>query len=103
MSSRNVIEGRQTQGVDEKIIYSVDTTPWGTGAITNIVVTAKDVTNNFGDVSADVTSGAASEVSGVITLPKIQSLTAGHLYRVEVKYDQANNTRECWFEIQAEM
>lgn len=100
---REVREGRQTQGVDEKIIYSVDTTPWGTGTISSIVVTVKDAMNSFEDVTADVTSGAAAEASGVITLPKIQSLEVGHLYRVEVKYDQANNTRECWFEIQAEM
>ena len=100
---RQVREGRQLQGVDEKIIYSVDTTPWGTGAISNITVKVKDVTDNFADVTATVTTGAASEASGVITLPKIVSLTQGHLYRVEIQYDQNNNTRECWFEIHAEM
>lgn len=103
MTSRQVTEGTQAQGVDEKIIYAVDTTPWGTGSLTNIGVAVKDASNGLADVTATVTSGSVSETAGVITLPKLQSLTQGTLYRVEVKWDLGGNTLECYFFVRAEL
>lgn len=102
MASRQVNEGRQIQGVDEKVVYSITTTPWGSGPI-NVSVTVKDVTANLLDVTASVTTGSPSVSGDVVTLPKIQSLTVRHLYRVEVKFDVQGNTLEPYFEIQAEL
>lgn len=102
MISREVQEGAQKQGADEKIIYSLTTTPWGSSP-SNVAVVVKDVTENTTDVTGLTTSGSASVNGDVITLPKIQNLTAEHLYRVEVLFDAGGNTFEAYFNIRAEM
>lgn len=99
--NRQVKERDIVQGEDEKIIYSIDTSPWG-GAPASPTVTVKNLTTNV-DVTNTVTSGGASVAGDVIALPLIQSLVAGNTYRVEVKYSSAGNTFETWFQIQAEV
>lgn len=98
-SIREVIEGVQVQGVDEQIAYQLTTTPWGASP-TSVAVVVK--TADGADVTATVTSGAASVVGDVITLPVIKSLTAGLVYRVEVKFTVSGNVLECFFRIAAE-
>ena len=102
MTARAIREGRQLQGVDEKIVYSITTTPWGSSP-TSVTVVAKDMSASAQDVSATVLSGSPAVIGDVITLPKVQSLTAEHLYRIEIKFICGNNTFECYFEIQAEL
>ncbi len=102
MSIRRVKEGLQMQGVDEQIIYTLTTTPWGT-VPTNIVVVAKDENANNTDVSATVLSGSASIAGNVITLPVLKSLTEGHTYRIEVKFTSGGNIFEAYFEVEAEL
>lgn len=102
MTSREVAEGPQRQGADEKIVYSVTTTPWGS-APSDAVVVVKDTTDGGStDVSGSVLAGSVSVNGDVITLPKIQSLTAGHTYRVEIQFVAGNNTFEAYFIIRAE-
>lgn len=102
MTSRIVKEGRQIQGTDEKIVYMITTTPWGASPA-NIAAVVKDEGAANQDVTATVMPGTPTAVGDVITLPQLKSLTADHLYRVEVKFDAAGNTFECYFEVQAEV
>ena len=83
---REVVEGIQYQGVDEQIIYSLTTTNWGSNPTATVSVKAYDVTDDYTDVSGTVLSGSASVSDDVITLPKVKSLTLGHLYRIEVQF-----------------
>lgn len=65
-------------------------------------VTAWDVTNGYQDVTATVLTGAASASGDVITTPLVGNLTAGHRYRIEVRFTAEGNTFEPWFEVQGE-
>lgn len=102
MSSREVVEGRQRQGVDEKIPYQITTTPWGTApaAVSAIV---KDKGAGMADVTSSVMPGGASVSGNVITLSKLIGLTAGRAYRVEVKFDCGGVEFECYFWVDAEL
>lgn len=102
MISREVVEGSQKQGVDEKVAYSITTTPWG-AAPTNVSVVVKDMRDSNTVVTATVMpTGSVSVVGDVITLPLLQALTRGHVYRVEVIFTAGGNTFEPYFIIQAE-
>lgn len=91
--------GTVRQGEDEEIYYSITTTNWGSSP-TDVGVVVKDEDGT--DVSAGVTSGSASVAGDVITLPKIKSLTADTLYRVEISFTASGNVFEAFFLIQAE-
>jgi len=84
-TNREIVEGKLYQGVDEQIIYSLTTTPWGSSP-SSVSVKAYDATNDYADVTATVLSGSASATGDVITLPKVGGLTLGHLYRIEVQF-----------------
>ncbi|MEK6323614.1 MAG: hypothetical protein AABN33_18390 [Acidobacteriota bacterium] len=102
-SPREVVQGRQTQGVDEKVPYKITTTPWGTGPAAVSVVVKKLGASGTTDVTSTVMpSGAPSVAGDVITLPKLQSLAAGSSYRVEVKFDVGGSTLEAYFFVDAE-
>lgn len=103
MITRQVKEGRLVQGVDEAIAYTITTTPWGSSPGT-IVVAAYNITEG---ARTDVTStvfpaGSASASGDIITLALLRSLTAGNLYRIEVKFTCSSNIFEAFFEVQAE-
>jgi hypothetical protein len=94
---REIIEGKQEQGIDEEIVYSITSTPWGSSP-TSIVVTAFDFTSGeYTDVSSTVLSGSASAVGDVITLPILRDLTENHKYRIEVKFTCTGNVFEPYF------
>ena len=102
---RDVKEGVQLQGVDEKIAYKITSTPWAsTPAVTAATATkAFDVTNGARtDVSATVLSGTTTVLADVITCPLLQSLTAEHTYRIEVLFTSGGNTFELYFIVVAE-
>jgi hypothetical protein len=101
MISREVVQGRQLQGEDERIAYKITTTPWAP-APTSPEVVVKDVRDNYADVSGTTLSGTPSIFEDVITLPVLHSLTAGKLYRVEVKFTVDNNDFEPYFYVLAE-
>jgi hypothetical protein len=104
MGKRHVTSGTQVQGEDEGIIYSVDVTPWG-NAPTAVAVVVKDITNQNAvtDVTATTTTGSASVLGNVITLPKLHSLTARHKYQVEIAFtDAGDNDFEALMEVWTE-
>ena len=98
---REVVEGRQYQGEDEQIIYSITTTNWASDP-TSVSVAVKDNTAGDVDVTSSVTSGSTVTNGDLITLLTIKSLTAGHLYRVEVQFTAESSKFECYFVIEAE-
>ena len=100
MSIREVAEGVQTQGADEKITYTVTTTNWASSPGT-IVQTVKDEHGN--DVTSTVCTGSTSVSGNVITLKAISGLSAGQRYRCEVQFTAGSGAPfECYFWIEAE-
>jgi len=101
--SREVREGQLLQGADEKIVYQLTTTPWGS-APTSIVVKAWDVTGGDED-GRDLHSASQErrvQAGTLVTCPVMQSLTAGKLYRLEIQFVTGGNTLEAYAIIQAE-
>ena len=100
MSIREVAEGRQTQGEDEEIIYTITTTNWAS-APTASALAVKDAHDN--DVTTTVTSGAMSEAGDVITLKTIEKLVRDESYRAEVQFTAGSGAPyECYFWIDCE-
>lgn len=99
-SDREVIEGKQFQGVDEIIAYTVDVTAVGVPALPVVVV--KDVAAGSVVTSTVMPINVPSIDGSVITLSPLKLLTAGRLYRVEVKYVVNANTLESYFYVQAQ-
>jgi len=101
-NQREIKEGLQYQGADETIVYTLTTTPWSSSP-TN---TSAKIYEVDGDTLTDKTStlmtGSTSVVGDTITIPAIAGLTAGTLYRVEVKWTTSGNTFEAFAELQAE-
>ncbi len=99
---RIVKEGTQYQGEDEKIRYSITTTPWGSDP-TNVSVKVYNVsTGSKVDVSATVLTDTASVEGDVITLPFLEKLTAGSKYRIEVSFTSGGNVFEVIIPVQAQ-
>lgn len=94
---RQWLEDKQ-QGVRERVIYELDTEPWG-GNPSSVVVVVK---LNGVDVTEAVCTGTASVDGHVITLPVIHSLVAGGRYRVETRWTNTGNTFECFGFINAD-
>ncbi len=99
--AREVVQGEQTQGEDEEIIYTITTTPWASSP-TNQSMVVKD-NSDGSDVTAAVTSGAMSVAGDVITLMTIENLVAGTIYRVEVLFTAGGSVWEAYFFISAEV
>ena len=89
MSIREVTQGRQTQGDDETITYTITTTNWASDPASSSM-TVKD--SNGTDVSSTVATGSTSESGDVITLKAIGSLVAGESYRVDVLFTAGSGT-----------
>jgi hypothetical protein len=103
-AKREIKEGQQPQGVDESIIYTLTTTPWGSSPGT---ISVKVYSIASSGARTDVTStvmptGSASAVGDVITLPAMTALTAGTLYRVEVKFTCSGNVFEAYAYVKGE-
>ena len=100
-SPRELSNSPVTQGVDEKIAWSITVLTGHTP--TSITPTVKDLSDSSAVVTNDVMpTGSASAVANVITLPLLQGLTANHRYRVEVKYNNGSEVFEPWFIVKAE-
>lgn len=102
MVTRTIQEGRQYQGVNERIAYSITTTPWGTTP-SAVDYKAYDLTNSSTDVTTTVfPTGTSSIVGDVITLPLLRALTARHVYKITIKFTSGGNIFECYFEVEAQ-
>ena len=98
---REVKEGRQEQGVEERIAYTIATTPWGSSP-TNVVIKAYDTVDLDVDVSATILDGSPVISGDGIQTPTVQALTLGHMYRVEVKFTSGGNIFEFFFMVKCE-
>lgn len=87
---REILEGRQEQGAEEEITYTL-TVPatWGTPTGTPTVKAyTYSVDVGYTDVTATVIPAGSASVNGqVITLPEIKSLSDGVYYRIEIKFN----------------
>jgi len=91
-----VAEGTVYQRPNERIAYKLTTTNFESSPATP-VVTAFDQ-----DIATDVTttvfpSNSPSAVADVITLDLLRALTAGHSYKICVKFTVGTNIHEPYF------
>jgi len=101
MAIHEVSQGLQYQGADERLVYTITTTNWES-APTSPTVVAYDE-NGHTDVTTTVfPSNSASASGDVITLDLLRALTAGHTYRIEVKFTVSSNIWECFFRVKCE-
>lgn len=94
--SRRIKESPIYQGVDERLIYTLTTTPWGGGSTTPAYV-IKDSTGTV--VTATYVTGSPSGSGDIITAGVTHSLTAGAQYRMEWKWVNGSNTYEAWADL----
>lgn len=98
--NREVAEGKLHQGVDESIAYTLDVSAVGSSP-SSIAVVVKDVTAGTVVTSTVMPVNVPTAAGDVITLSPLKLLTAGKLYRVEVKYTVSGNILESYFYVQA--
>jgi hypothetical protein len=98
---REVIEGRQYQGVDEIIVYTLDVSAIGSSP-TSPVVVVKNVDAGTTVTSTVMPTNSPSVGGNIITLSPLKLLTAGVLYRVEVLYVLSGNTLESYWYVQGQ-
>lgn len=86
---REIKEGRQTQGVEEEVSYTLTVpTSWGTPTGTPTVKTYSYVSGSYTDVTSTVMPvGSGNIAAPTVTLPELKLLTEGVSYRVEVKFN----------------
>lgn len=98
MSIREVEEGLQLQGVDERISYALDvanveSSPSSVSAVVKDEAGWTDVTSTLMPTNSPSVNGS------VITLSPLRDGTADHVYRVEVKYTASGNVIENYFRV----
>jgi hypothetical protein len=94
--SREIKESPLVQGVDERIAYTLTTTPWGGSPSSPAVV----VKNEAGtDITATVTTGTAGVAGDVVTTPIIHSLVNNVNYRLEISFIISGNTFEAFAQL----
>ena len=102
MSTREVAEGKQYQGEDEEIVYTIDVSNWGDSP-TSPALVVKEVTDDYAVVTSTVApTGSASAAANVITLPTIKALTINKVYQCEILFTMSGNKLETFFKIQGE-
>ena len=102
MISREVVEGHQVQGVDEVIVYSIDTSNWG-GSPSSVSAVVKQLSDGTDVTSTVMNPNSPSVATDTITLSTLDTLTEGEVYRVEVQFDIGTDTFECFFYVRAEL
>ena len=95
---RRIVESPLYQGVDEQIAYTLTTTNWGSDPSSQSDV-IKDKDGE--DQSATCLSGSSSVSGDVITTRTVKSLTAGEVYRLEIKFTVSGNIMEAYVFIRA--
>lgn len=99
-SIRETKESPLTQGIDERIAYTLTTTPWGSSP--SSVSCALKTLPGLVDVSAAKLSGSASATGDVITSPIVFGLASGQQYRLEWKFTISGNVLEAYMIINGE-
>ncbi|CUS05397.2 protein of unknown function [Candidatus Promineifilum breve] len=103
-NTREVVEGAQVQGEDESIRYSVDWSALGgqesalpSSPVVVVKVEGSDVTTAVMPVNAPIISGSE------VILSPLLGLTAGLVYRVEVRVNIGSNVLESYFMVTAQV
>lgn len=97
MWEHEVAEGVQPQLAAEQVPYQIDVSAWCAAwgaAPAEVVCTLYDVSDDAAwvDVSQTKLAGSASVVGNVITTPRVQALTVGCRYRLQVQFELAGGT-----------
>lgn len=100
-NTREVMEGKQYQGADEIIAYTLDVSAIGSTP-SAVAVVVKDKADGSAVTSTVMPTGSPSVAGNIITLPPLKLLTADALYKIEVKYVIAGNTLETYFHVQCQ-
>lgn len=89
MSIREIKEGKQEQGVEEEVTYTLTVpTTWGTPSGTPTIKVFSYIDRTFTDVTSTVMPTGSASISGqVITLPEAKAMTVDVMYRFEMKFD----------------
>ena len=99
-SIREVQQSPLPQGVDERIAYTLTTTPWGSSPGT--LSCALKVLPSLADVSSAKLSGSPSATGDVITSPIVYGLNSGQQYRLEFKFTCSSNIFEAYLILRGE-
>lgn len=107
MIKREINESPVTQGVHERISYTIDTTPWG-GSPSAVSVTVYNYSTRSTEDEFNVTdtvmpTNEPTVDEDTITLSPLYSLTAGIRYRITIQWSNAGNTFETYAYIDAEL
>lgn len=101
--SRMILEGTQVQGADEEITYQLTTTAWASSPSAPAVKVFDITAGLRTDVTTTVMpTNSPSAAGDVITLSPLKLLTAGSVYRVEIKFTAGANVFEAYAEVRAE-
>jgi hypothetical protein len=98
-TTRQFVEGPIRQGANERVPYTLTTTPWGSSPSAPATV-IKDATGT--DVSATYITGVTSASGDVITTGTVHSIPAGFIGRLEIKFTISGNTLEAWADLYGE-
>lgn len=98
---REVNESPLEQGADERVAYSLTTTPWGASPSAVVVTLWEEQGRTWTDVSSTKLSGSPSVTGDVIMSPMVQSLTPGNRYRLECTFTAGGQTWEPYLIIEA--
>jgi hypothetical protein len=99
MTIREIIEANQEQGVNEQVVYTLITTPWGSSpsSVSCTVYQKNETTGTYTDVtSTTMPTGSASAQGDVITMPTLKLLTVDALYRMQVQFTCSGNVFEAY-------
>lgn len=99
---REVAEGRQYQGEDESISYTLDVSAVGSSP-SSVSVVVKEAFTGTAVTATVMPTNSPTVASNIITLSPLKLLTAGVLYRVEVKYTVSGNILENYFEVMGQV
>jgi hypothetical protein len=100
---REVAEGLQYQGEGEIFAYIVTTTATVSSPTSPSVDVFADTDDYTASVKSTVMPSGSPTVAGdAITLPELQSLTAGVKYKVEVTFSAGGNTFVHYFYVMGE-
>jgi len=103
--SREIREGIQPVGIDERPIFNLTTTPWGS-APTSVSVKAwkyNESAQTYTDVTSTVFAVNTPSVNGdVITLSPLIPQAIGDKYRIEIKFTTGGSVLEPYANILVE-
>lgn len=99
--AREVLEGIQVQGVNESILWSVDTSPWG-GTPTSPSHDIFDIEDMSTSLKATLMPGTPSVSGDNVVLPALSGISTDVTYIVTVRFATGGNTLEGYFRVRGQ-